>query len=266
MNGRKVSVVVITYNEELNIRACLESAKWADEIIVADCFSSDRTASIAAEFTDKIFQHKFSGFGKLRNEAVAHSSNDWVFSLDADERCTPELAREIRVLLSEEPSAAAYFVPRKNYFFGKWIKHCGWYPDYRQTQLFDRRRMRYKDADIIHENYEVDGKRGYLKEHVIHISFRNIKQFLDKMERYSFLMGKRLVDNGVKFHTHQLLTHPIFTFIKMYFLRLGFLDGIRGFILSGLYAYYTYIKYVRIWELTKTSQVAEPPQQSGSSK
>ncbi len=121
MNGRKVSVVVITYNEELNIRACLESAKWADEIIVADCFSSDRTASIAAEFTDKIFQHKFSGFGKLRNEAVAHSSNDWVFSLDADERCTPELAREIRVLLSEEPSAAAYFVPRKNYFFGKWI-------------------------------------------------------------------------------------------------------------------------------------------------
>lgn len=245
-----LSVVVIGYNDEPNIRACLESVRWADEIIFVDSFSTDATAKIAAEFTDKIFQHKFEGFGKLRNDAIAHASHDWIFSLDTDERATPEIAAEIRALLERGPESPAYFVPRKNFFLGRWIRHCGWYPDYRQPQLFDRRRFRYR-ADVVHEGFDADGPVGHLHEHVIQIPFRDIKQFLGKMDRYSELMARRLAEKGRRFHVHQLVTHPAFTFVKMYMLRRGFLDGLPGFILSGLYAYYTFIKYVRLWELSQ---------------
>jgi glycosyltransferase involved in cell wall biosynthesis len=250
-NAPKISAVIIGYNDEPNIRACLESVRWADEIIFADSFSTDATAKIAAEFTDKVVQIKFEAFGKLRNQAVAHATNDWIFSLDTDERATPEIRDEIRALLARGADAPAYFVPRKNFFLGRWIKHCGWYPDYRQPQLFDRRKMRYRDNDLVHESFNADGTPGYLKEHVIQIPFRDIKQFLAKMDRYSDLMAKRIIEKGRRFHAHQLLTHPLFTFVKMYFLRLGFLDGLQGFILSGLYAYYTFIKYVRLWEMTR---------------
>lgn len=251
MNSPKISAVVIGYNDEPNIRACLESLRWVDEIIFVDSFSTDGTAKIAAEFTDKVFQHKFEAFGKLRNEATAHASHDWIFSLDTDERATTEIRDEVRALLACGPEAAAYFVPRRNLFLGRWIRHCGWYPDYRQPQLFDRRRMRYRDADLVHESFDAEGALGYLKEHVIQIPFRDIKQFLGKMDRYSDLMARRLIEKKRRFHAHQLLTRPLFTFLKMYVFRLGFLDGLQGFILSGLYAYYTFIKYVRLWELTR---------------
>jgi glycosyltransferase involved in cell wall biosynthesis len=246
----KVTAYVIGYNDEPNIRACLESIRWADEIIFVDSFSTDATAKIAGEFTDKVFQHKFEGFGKLRNDAIAHASHDWIFSLDTDERATTEIRDEIRALLARGPDAVAYFVPRKNFFLGRWIRHCGWYPDYRQPQLFDRRRFSYRD-EVVHESFDTDGPVGHLREHVLQIPFRDIKQFLGKMDRYSDLMAQRLVQKGRKFHAHQLITHPVFTFVKMYFLRRGFLDGLPGFILSGLYAYYTFIKYVRLWERTR---------------
>jgi len=246
----KISVVVIGYNDEANIRACLDSVRWADEIIFVDSFSTDATTTIAAEFTNKVFQHKFEGFGKLRNDAVAHAANDWIFSLDTDERATPEIRKEICELLTHNPKAPAYFVPRQNFFLGRWIKHCGWYPDYRQPQLFNRNLMRYRE-EAVHEGFIADGPVGHLREHVIQIPFRNIKQFLGKMDRYSDLMAQRLVEKKRKFRAHQLITHPAFTFVKMYFLRRGFLDGLQGFILSGLYTYYTFIKYVRLWEQTR---------------
>ena len=251
MNSPKLSVVVIGYNDEPNIRACLESVRWADEIVFVDSHSTDATATIAAEFTDKIFQHKFETFGKLRNDAVAHATHDWIFSLDTDERATPEIRDEIQRLLASGPGAVAYFVPRRNFFMGRWIRHCGWYPDYRQPQVFDRRRLRYREADLVHEGFDADGPVGHLQEQVLQIPFRDLKQFLAKMDRYSELMAKRMIEQGRRFHGHQLLTHPLFTFVKMYLLRLGFLDGLQGFILSGLYAYYTFIKYVRLWELTR---------------
>lgn len=257
MSESKVSAVVIGFNDEPNIAECLETIRWADEIVFVDSFSTDNTASIAKKFTERVFQIPFNGFGKLRNEAVSLASYDWIFSLDTDERCTPELANEIRQVLKDEPEFVAYHVPRKNYFFGEWIRHCGWYPDYRQPQLFNRKKMRYRDDDIVHESFEADGAVGYLKEHVIQIPFRNTKQFLDKMERYSRLMAQRLADSGRGFHFHQLITHPAFMFFKMYILKLGFLDGLRGFILSGLYAYYTYIKYVRLWELKEGAPYQE---------
>ena len=247
-NAPKISAYVIAYNDEPNMRACLESLTWADEIIVVDSFSTDATAAIAREFTDKVFQHKFETFGKLRNDAVAHAAHDWVFSLDSDERTTPEIRDEIRALLRRGPDADAYFVPRRNFFLGRWIRHCGWYPDYRQPQFFHKQRLRYRDGDLVHESFDCQGRVGYLREHVVQIPFRDIRQFLGKMDRYSDLMARRMVEKGRRFHAHQLITHPCFTFLKMYVMRRGFLDGLQGFILSGLYAYYTFIKYVRLWE------------------
>jgi glycosyltransferase involved in cell wall biosynthesis len=249
----KLSVYVIAYNNESEIRACLESVRWADELIVVDSHSTDATEKISREFTDKVYQHDFRGFGKLRNEAVAHASHDWVFSLDTDERATPEIREEIRLLLERGPEADAYFAPRKNYFLGRWIRHCGWYPDYRQPQLFYKQRMRYRE-DLVHEGYELHGRVGHLREHVLQYPFRGIDHYLAKMDRYSDLMAQRMVQQGRRFHPHQLVTHPCFTFAKMYVGRAGFLDGMPGLILSGLYAYYTFIKYAKLWELAKNAK------------
>lgn len=246
----KVSAVVIAYNDEPNMRGCLETLRWADEIVVVDSHSTDGTEKISLEFTDKVFQHDFHGFGALRNEAVARATYDWVFSLDTDERATPEIRDEIRQLLKRGPEADAYLVPRINYFLGRRIKHSGWYPDYRQPQLFRKDRMRYRE-DLVHEGFEVDGKIGYLSAHVFQYPFRDLDHYLEKMDRYSDLMASRLVQQGRRFHVHQLATHPLFTFFKMYVLRAGFLDGMPGLILAGLYGYYTFIKYAKFWELSR---------------
>jgi len=250
--GPKVSVYVIAYNNEATIRACLKSvAGWADELIVVDSHSTDATEAISREFTDHIYQHDFHGFGQLRNEAVAHATHDWVLSLDTDEVATPEVKDEIRRLLAAGPTADAYFVPRKNYFLGRWIRHCGWYPDYRQPQLFRKNKLRYRD-EVVHEGAEVDGTTGYLREHVLQYPFLDLDHYLAKQDRYSALMAGRMVEAGRRFHAYQLVTHPSFTFLKMYVLRAGFLDGMPGLILSGLYAYYTFIKYAKFWEATRS--------------
>ena len=246
----KVSAVVIAYNDEPNMRPCLESVKWADELIVVDSHSTDATEAISREYTDTVFQHEFSGFGKLRNDAVAHASHDWILSLDTDERATSELQEEIRSKLDQGPEAQAFFVPRRNYFLGRWIKRSGWYPDYRQPQFFHKNHLRYKE-DLVHESFELDGRLGYLKGHVDQYPFRDVDQYLVKMDRYSTLMAEEMVKRGRRFHVHQLLSHPLFTFFKMYVMRRGFLDGKPGLILAGLYAYYTFVKYAKLWEATK---------------
>lgn len=247
----KLSVYVIAYNDEPNMRACLESlAGFGDELIVVDSHSTDRTAEIAREFTDKVYQVEFRGFGPLRNEAVSLTAHDWVFSLDSDERMTPELKAEIQSLLNEGPKADAYFVPRKNYLFGRWIKHCGWYPDYRQPQLFRKGRLRYRE-ELVHESFDCDGTVGHLQSPALQFPFRDIDHYLAKQDRYSDLMSRRMVEQGRRFSTHQLVTHPLGAFFKTYVQRRGFLDGMPGLILSGLYAYYTFVKYAKFWELTK---------------
>ncbi|MFQ5962121.1 MAG: glycosyltransferase family 2 protein, partial [Candidatus Methylomirabilales bacterium] len=215
------------------MRDCLESVCWVDELIVVDSYSTDATEKISREFTDKVYQHEFKGFGGLRNKAVAHTSHDWVFSLDTDERVMPELRDEIRQLLERGPEADAYFVPRRNYFLGRWIHHCGWYPDYRQPQLFRKDRMYYRD-DLVHEGYEVNGRVGYLREHVLQYPFRDLDHLVGKMDRYSSLMAERMIQEGRRFRPYQLFVHPCLTFAKMYLARRGFMDGMPGLILSGL--------------------------------
>ena len=246
----KISAVVIAYNDAPNMRRCLDSLHWVDEIVVVDSHSTDGTTEICLEYTDKVFHYPFEGFGALRNQAITHATHEWILSLDTDEWVTPDIQREIEGLLAHDPPAQAYFVPRRNYFLGQWIKHCGWYPDYRQPQLFQKTCMRYRE-DLVHEGFDVEGKTGVLQSHVEQIPFRDIDQFWQKMERYSTLRAAVMHKNGRRFHLHQLISHPLFTFIKMYILRIGIYDGKPGLILSILYAYYTFVKYAKLWELQK---------------
>jgi len=249
----KISAVVIAFNEERNIRECLETLRWADEVVVVDNASTDGTARISREFTSHVYWHEFTGFGRLRNESAAHATHDWVFSLDADERATPEVQNEMYQRLQESPDVLAYCIPRRNHFLGKWIKYSGWYPNYRHPQLFHKKSMRYTE-DIIHEGYEVNGPVGYLRAPIDHYPFRDIQHFFEKMNRYTTLMAKKMNKQERPFKAHQLLTHPSFTFFKMFCLRLGFLDGTPGLILAGLYAYYTFVKYAKLWELGHVEQ------------
>lgn len=243
----KLSAYIITYNEEERIRDCLESVKWADEIVVLDSFSADRTVEICREYTDKIYQHRFAGFGDLRNTAISHTSNNWILSVDADERVTEELREEISEKLKTGPAADAYFVPRINYFLGHRVKHCGWYPDYRQPQFFHKDRMKYTDQ-LVHEGFILSGRVSYLKGHVIQHPFLNLDHFFRKMERYSTLRAEDMFRKGKRFKIHNMFTSPLSMFFKMYVLKCGFLDGRVGLILSVLYAYYTLIKYLKLWE------------------
>jgi glycosyltransferase involved in cell wall biosynthesis len=245
----KLSAYVLTLNEEDKIRDALASIRWVDEIVVVDSCSVDRTVQICREFTEKIYQCEFDGFGRLRNHALELVTHDWVLSLDADERATPELRDEITKEL-QKPSADAFFIPRKNLFLGRWIKHGGWYPDYRQPQLFNKQRFRYRE-DLVHEGFETSGQVSYLRSHVLQVPFRNLGQFLQKMSRYSTLMAQQMARNGRTFHTHQLLSHPLYAVVKMYVFRQGFRDGMAGLVLALLYGYYSLVKYAKLWELTR---------------
>lgn len=248
----KLSAYVLTFNEEEKIRDALDSIAWVDEIVVVDSHSADGTVAICKEYTDKVYQCDFEGFGRLRNRALELVTHDWVLSVDADERATAELREEICAELAGGPRAEAYFVPRKSFFLGRWIRHGGWYPDYRQPQFFNRRRFRYRE-DLVHEGFQVDGRTAKLRGHVLQVPFRDLSQFLQKMSRYSNLMAEQMARRGERFRAPQLLTHPAFTFLKMYGLQQGFRDGMPGLILALLYAYYSFVKYAKLWERTRAA-------------
>lgn len=250
MNRQKISVYIITYNEEEKIRDCLESVKWADEIIIVDSYSTDKTIEICKRYTDKIFQHEFVGFGKLRNIAVSYTSYDWVLSVDADERVTKQLRNEIEEKAATIPEADAYFIPRKSHFLNYWVRHCGWYPDYRQPQFFNKHKMKYRE-ELVHEGFIVSGKVSYLRNHILQYPFLTLSEFFRKMDRYSSLWAKEMMERGKKFRFYQIFTHPVWTFLNMFIIKKGFLDGRIGLVVSLLYAYYTLIKYLKLWELAK---------------
>ena len=244
---RPVTAYTLTFNEARQIRAVLESVKWADEIILVDSFSIDGTVEIAREHSARVLSEKFCGFGKLRNLALDAATHDWVFSLDADERCTPELAAEIRRELAA-PRFDAYHIPRKSHFLGHWVRHSGWYPDYRQPQLFDRTKLRYND-ELVHESYTLNGRLGYLREHVLQYPWDTMEIATAKLQRYSTLMAQRYADMNKRATLSRLIGSPVAMFLKVFVVQQGFRDGRYGLILASLYAYYTFLKYAKLWEL-----------------
>lgn len=241
----KLSVIVITKNEEENIRDCLESVKWADEIILVDSFSRDKTVEIAKKYTGKIFQKEWVGYGRQKNLALEKATGDWVLNIDADERVTKELAQEIKETIQTQ-EYDGYYIPNKVYFLGKWIRHSGWYPDY-HLRLFKKGKGKFNER-MVHEAVKVEGKKDYLKGPIEHFTAKSIGEYLNRMDKYARLT---IEEKGGKAGWYQFFLHPPFTFFKMYIIKRGFLDGIHGLILALCHSFYTFSKYARLWEKRK---------------
>jgi glycosyltransferase involved in cell wall biosynthesis len=252
---QKISAYILAYNEAEKIAAAVSSVLWADEIVVADSGSTDRTAEIAASLGARVIQIPFQGFGDLRNQAVAECRHEWIFSLDSDERCTAAVRDEILSLLAAGPGYDAYLVPRRNYIMGRWIKGSGWYPNFRQPQLFRKGAMRYTN-EVVHEGYELlTGKPlGQLQHAIMQFPFRNLEEIIRKMDRYSTLGARKLAPKRVSMGS--ALGHGVWAFIKHYIFKRGFKDGWAGFVIALGNFEGTFYRYAKRYEET---QSWEPP-------
>jgi glycosyltransferase involved in cell wall biosynthesis len=245
----RLSVVVITLNEEERLRACLESVAWADEIVVVDAESHDKTVQIAREFTERVVVRPWPGFTAQKNFALALARGDWILSLDADEEVSPELREEAARLLADPMAADGYSIPRKNIFWGRWVRHGGLYPDW-QVRLFRRGRGQFVEKDV-HESVRVEGPVGRLGGALLHRSYRDVSDFLARADRYSTLAADEWVRSGRPARARDLVLKPLGRFLGMYLVRLGCLDGWRGLLLATLYAYYVGMREAKIFERTK---------------
>jgi glycosyltransferase involved in cell wall biosynthesis len=245
-----LSVTIICKNEEENIRECLESVKWVDEIIIVDSYSIDRTIEIAKEYTDKIYQQEWLGFAKQREFALSKVSKEWVFPLDADERCSPELKDEILSVIKSENKFAGYRIPRKSFFLNKWIKHGGWYPGY-QTRLFLKEKTVVADR-LVHEGYELNGQLGFLKSDILHYTVTSISDYMSKVNHYSSLQAVEK-SKKKKIKLSDILFRPIASHIQQFILKRGFLDGIYGLMVTNFDVITNMLTYMKAWELQHKS-------------
>lgn len=240
----ELSVILITKNEAVNIRACLESVAWADEIIVVDSGSTDDTLAIARDFTPHVHVHDWPGFGAQKNRALDYATREWVFSIDADERVTPELRAEIETVLAG-PQADAYRVPRLSSFCGRFMHHSGWRPDY-VLRLFRRSKGRFSDA-LVHESVQLQGSVGQLRQSLLHYSYRDFEDVIAKLNSYSSASAAMLQRRGRRGGLAQAIYHGLWAFVRTYFLRAGFLDGREGFMLAVMNAENSYYRYIKLW-------------------
>ena len=248
----KLSVIIITRDEEKNIERCLKSVLWADEIVVVDSGSTDRTMAIAKKHTRKIIQREWPGYAAQKAFALDRASHDWVLSIDADEEVTEPLREEIRTLLEGEPACDGYRIPRKANFLGGWITHCGWYPDY-QLRLFRKDRASISTTRRIHEGFEVAGQAGRLNGLIHHYTFTAIHQYFDTMNRYTDLHARDRMEArpGLRVRCYHFILNPLSKFLRMYAGKRGFLDGWQGFLLCWFSSIYTLVLYAKIWEMQK---------------
>ncbi len=240
----RLSIAVITRNEEANLRACLESAAWADEIVVIDAESSDATAAIAREFTERVCIRPWPGFAAQKAFSLEQCTMPWIFSLDADERIRPELAAEIRRVIADPAALAGYRVGRRSWFLGRWIRHGGWYPGY-QLRLFRRAAVSVIDRRV-HEGFAVAGAIGTLQGDLDHFSHPSIVSSLDKMERYSTLEALDRLDRR-RVHLPDFFTHPLAAFWRKYIAQGGWRDGRHGLVLAWVTALVKLALYMKIW-------------------
>lgn len=249
MTPPKLSAVIVTRNEEDRIRACLEAVAWADEVIVVDAESEDKTASIARELTDHVVVRPWPGYAAQKNYALDLARGAWILSVDADEIVSPALRAEIERVVAADGPADGYAVSRRNIVWGRWIRHGGLYPDW-QVRLFRRGRGRFS-ARAVHESVQVEGDLRRLAGHLEHRSYRDVSDFLVRADRYSTLAADDLVAQGRRIRPWEVVLRPLGRFLAMYVLERGFLDGWRGFLLAALYAYYVLIRSAKVWERTR---------------
>lgn len=246
---QKISVCIITFNEEKHIARCLESVKWTDEIIIVDSFSTDRTLEIARKYTDKIFQREWTGINDQRNYAMTLANHEWIFALDADEETTPELRERIKqILSSNQNDMNGFLIPRKTLYLGKWIKHGGWYPDYK-LRLYKKGSGCYKGTDPHDHFYLNNSKPSKLYEHILHFTYEDIQDQIKTINNFSTAFAEKFLKEGRKFCFADLIFKPLWKFIETFFLKFGFLDGTAGFIISVNTAFYQFTKHSKLYEL-----------------
>lgn len=243
-----VSVVIIVKNEESMLEPCLQSVSWADEIVLLDSGSSDKTLDIAVQYGAKIFENlDWQGFGRQRQIAQSYARNDWVFWIDADERVSDDLALEIRQKVKQDNQNMVYAIPRLSWVFGRYIRHSGWYPDY-VVRLYAREKTGYDDA-LVHEKVivtkELTSKK--LMADLIHFTYKDLHHYLTKSARYAQLWADQKQKQGKKTSLLQATLHALGCFIKMYLLKLGILDGRQGFLIALLSSHSSFIKYADLW-------------------
>jgi len=252
----KISTSIIALNQAEKIGDAIATVLWTDEIVVADSNSIDATASIAEGLSARVVQIPFTTFSELRNRAADACTGDWILSLDTDERCTRELRDEILALIAGNPQYDAYYIPRRNYFMGRWIKGSGWYPNYRPPQLYRKGMMRY--TRIIHEAPEMQGANkeiGFLKNALWQFPFRNFAEMQHKADRYSTVGARMLVGKRVSMGT--ALGHGLWAFIKHYIIKVGFIDGWAGFVIAFGNFEGTFYRYAKRYE--ENQNWAPPP-------
>jgi glycosyltransferase involved in cell wall biosynthesis len=240
----KISATIITYNEERNITRALESLRCADEIIVVDSGSSDRTVELAGKLGARVVDSAWLGYAKQKNFAAEQASNDWILSLDADESLSEALEAEIWRLKKNGPQFDAYTMPRLAQYLGKWIHHSGWYPD-RKVRLYNRKKADWV-GDYVHESVVVKGSVGHLDANLLHFTCDSLSEHMKTMDRYTTLAAEQLVASGRTVSWGRLIFEPAWTFFRTYFVKLGFLDGVEGLAIANMAALYNFLKYAKV--------------------
>ncbi len=251
-----VSVVIIAKNEEAHIAECLESAAWADEIVVVDDYSDDRTREIALQYTPSVYQRRMDVEGRHRNWAYAQARHRWVFSLDADERITPALRDNLRALLQTEPPCVAYSVPIRAYIGERWIQHGGWYPGYK-VRLLDREKCRYEEAEV-HPRFLKDGPAGIVQGDLLHYSYRGVADFVRSVNAQTDAEARKWFNERRPMSVARCLRKTVDRFLKGYLLKRGYRDGFLGLVVAsfaGLYQLWSYAKYQELLEQERQGQL-----------
>ncbi len=243
----KISVTVITLNEEKNIERCLKSLQWANEIVVLDSFSSDRTVEICRKYTEKVFQEKWQGYGRQKNLCAERTSHRWVLNIDADEVVSPECAKAIQKKLENGQKNPLYQFPRKNFFGNRWVRFGGWYPD-KISRLYDKTIVSFTESSV-HERLNPDSDPGLIDEPLLHYSYEGLADYMERLNRYSTLFAEEKGRSGWTAGYAHLYLRPPWAFFKNFIVRQGFREGFLGMFLAVSAAFYTYLKYAKTRKL-----------------
>jgi glycosyltransferase involved in cell wall biosynthesis len=239
----KITATIITLNEERNIARSIESLRCCDEILVLDSGSIDRTVELAEKLGARVIESAWRGYATQKNHAAEQACNDWILSLDADEALSESLEGELWTLKKKGPAYDAYTMPRLAQYLGRWILHCGWYPD-RKVRLYHRAKAKWV-GDFVHESVQVNGRVGHLESNLLHFTCDSLSEHLKTMDRYTTLAAEELVSRKQKIHLRNMILDPAWTFTKTYFFQRGFQDGLEGLTIAYMAALYTFLKYAK---------------------
>ena len=249
MSGNNLSVTIITKNEEDRVGDAIRSVQFSDEIIVLDSGSCDGTVALCRSLGARVVETDWPGYVSQKNRALEYVTHEWVLSIDADERVTPELAKDIQKTLAKEVSVDGFMVNRRQWYLGRWIRHCGWYPD-RRVRLFRRSRSKWSGTDP-HDYIEVNGTSGVLTGDLIHYPYRDLSDHLDTINRYSTIFAREAYSQGRRTHWWDLIFRPPIFFVRRFILSRGFLDGLHGLLVCSMGAFYVLSRWMKLFELQR---------------